>query len=101
MYTNYFTSTNIHHDVRLWLNIVEDEQEKVLTVKEFAARVKVHPNTIRRAIKNGRIAAFRIGGGPRSALRIPESEIKRIAFLDLEEYIEKLIDKRNTVIHDH
>lgn len=75
-------------------------KEKDLTsdfysIKEFALKLGVHANTIRRAIKNGRIQAFRVGIGIKSIYRIPYSEINRIALFDLKEMIEKMIQERN------
>ena len=64
------------------------------SITEFAKKLKVHPNTIRRAIKNNRIQALRIGKKKNSSYRIPESEIIRMANVDLEESIEKEVEKR-------
>lgn len=74
--------------------VIMDTQNDFLSIKEFAAKLKVHPNTIRRAIKSGRINGFRVGGGKKSSYRIPASEIGRIALFDLEEFIERVIEKR-------
>ena len=49
-----------------------------LTVEEFAAKVKLHPTTIRKAIRLGRIYAARIGAGKRTRYRIAESELERL-----------------------
>ncbi len=49
-----------------------------LTVEEFAKRIKMHPGSVRRAIKKGKIYACRPGIGVRSAFKIPESELERI-----------------------
>lgn len=49
-----------------------------LTVEEFAKRIKMHPVSVRRAIKQGKIYASRPGIGVRSPFRIPESELERI-----------------------
>ncbi len=49
---------------------------KYLSPKEFAERVGLHKNTILKAIKEGRIKAYRLN---RKVIRIPESEIE--AFL--------------------
>lgn len=66
-----------------------------LSIKEFAAQVGVHPHTIRRSIKRGRISAVKIGGGVhRDVIRIPRSEINRLALIDYEKVIEKEVDKR-------
>lgn len=73
----------------------EDNIEQYLSIKEFAVKVKFHPNTIRRAIKSGRINAFKIGSGRRAYYRIPQSEIHRIAKIDLTALIEEIIEKRS------
>ena len=65
-----------------------------LSIKEFAILLKVHPNTIRRAVKSGRINAFKVGYGKKAIYRIARIEINRIAIFDLEEMIERIIEKR-------
>ena len=49
-----------------------------LTVEEFAERVKLHPGSVRRAIKQGRIFASRPSPGKRAPYRIAESELERL-----------------------
>ena len=49
-----------------------------LTVKEFAERVKMHPNSVRKAILNGKIFATRPSGVIRAPYRIAESELERL-----------------------
>jgi excisionase family DNA binding protein len=49
-----------------------------LTVEEFAERIKMHPGSVRRAIKQGRIYASRPGVGKKSPYRILESELERL-----------------------
>ncbi len=73
---------------------IEDYSSAFYSIKEFAQKLGVHPNTIRRSIKNGRINAFKIGAGKKSIYRISHSEINRVALFDLEEMIEKIIEKR-------
>jgi len=73
----------------------KDLDPSFYSIKEFASKLGVHGNTIRRAIKNGRIQAFRVGIGVKSIYRIPYSEINRIALFDLREMIEKMIQERN------
>ena len=51
-----------------------------LTVEEFAERIKMHPGTIRRSIRQGKIYASRPGIGKRSPYRIDESELERLHF---------------------
>lgn len=67
-----------------------------LSIKEFAGKVGVHPNTIRRAVKSGRIGAFKVGAGKRSSYRIAKSEVNRMALFDMEQMIERIIEKRTT-----
>ena len=73
---------------------MEQNQSDFLSIKEFAAKVGVHANTIRRSIKSGKISAFKIGSGKRSSYRIAKTEVNRIAMFDMEEMIEKIIQKR-------
>ena len=61
-----------------------------LNIDEFAELVKVHPNTVRRAIKKGRIIAFKVG----RVYRIARYEITRMAEVNLEVYIEAEVKKR-------
>lgn len=65
-----------------------------LTIIEFAAKLNLHPNTIRRMIKINRINAFRTGKGKNSCFRIHVSEINRIIQFDLEDVIEREVEKR-------
>lgn len=74
-----------------YMNSIEND---FLSVKEFASKLGVHANTIRRSIKNGRISAFKIGSGKRSSYRIAKTEVNRMALFDLEEVIDKIIEKR-------
>jgi excisionase family DNA binding protein len=64
--------------------------DECYSINEFAKIVKVHPNTIRRAIKSGRIIAFKVG----KVYRISKYEISRMAEFDIEDYIEKEVQKR-------
>lgn len=49
-----------------------------LTLEEFSNRIKLHPATVRRAIKQGRIFATRPSGGKKAPYRIAESELERL-----------------------
>jgi len=64
--------------------------DEYFSINEFAKIVKVHPNTIRRAIKSGRIISFKVG----KVYRISKYEISRMAEFDLENYIEDEVKKR-------
>jgi excisionase family DNA binding protein len=61
------------------------------SIKEFAIILDVHPDTIRRSIKNGRINAFRAGSSSRGVFRIPHSEIHRMATIDLKQVLKQMI----------
>lgn len=65
-----------------------------LSPKEFAALIGVHYNTVLRAIKSGKLGAFRIGDGKKSSFRIARSEINRIALFDMEELVSKIIERK-------
>jgi len=69
-----------------------------LSIKEFAAKIGAHPNTIRRAIKNGRLTACNIGTGNKNIYRIARSEIDRIALVNLKTIIEQMIQERLTKV---
>jgi excisionase family DNA binding protein len=49
-----------------------------LTVEEFAQRIKMHPGSVRRSIKQGKIFAIRPGMGKKAPYRIAESELERL-----------------------
>lgn len=61
------------------------------TVREFSNLVKVHPNTVLKGIKEGRIQAFKIGKGSRSDYRILGTEIKRLCELDMTKLIKEIV----------
>jgi len=72
-------------------------QRDFYSIKEFADRLGFHPNTIRRAIKRGKIQAFKISGLKGSTYRIPHSEIQRVAIKDMEDIIEMILEKRKNM----
>jgi excisionase family DNA binding protein len=49
-----------------------------LTVEEFAKRIKMHPGSVRRSIRQGKIFATRPSMGKRGPYRIAESELERL-----------------------
>lgn len=65
-----------------------------LSINEFAKMLGVHANTIRRAIKNGRIDALKVGSGKRSVFRIARTEVNRMAKFNLDAIIENEVQKR-------
>lgn len=70
-------------------------EEGYYSIKEFAVKLSVHSNTIRRAIKNGRIVAFKVGYGKKAAYRIAHSEISRMAIFDMRRLISEMIKEEN------
>jgi len=74
-------------------------EKEFYTVMEFSDKLRIHPNTVRTAIKQGRIQAFRVGMGSRSDFRIPVTEINRISEMDMLTLIKRLVEdeveKRN------
>jgi excisionase family DNA binding protein len=59
-------------------------QNEILTVAEFAAKIKVKPLTVLKLIKEGKILAFRLSEAKKSPYRIKESEIERLITFELE-----------------
>lgn len=55
-----------------------------LTIQEYAKRVKVHPDTVRKAIRCGYINAFRATSGKKAPFRIPMTEIERLMIMRME-----------------
>jgi len=72
-------------------NLLEKE---FLSVKEFAALVGVHYNTVLRAIRCGKLNAFRLNNSCKSSYRIARSEVHRIALYDLEDMVTKIIEEK-------
>jgi excisionase family DNA binding protein len=50
-------------------------EEEFLTVEEAAARLKLHPETIRRWIRSGRMRGALLGSD-RAGYRVPASEVE-------------------------
>lgn len=73
---------------------MKDDQADFFTVNEFAEKLGVHPNSVRNMIKNGRLNAFRIGGGKTSSYRIPKSEIAIMASIDFSKYVDDIVEKK-------
>lgn len=69
-------------------------ENQAYTVKDFSKLMKMHPNTIRKAIKTGKITGFKIGKGPKAEWRILTSEVERLISYDMEQVINRLVDER-------
>lgn len=64
------------------------------TILEFASKLRVHPNTIRRAIKSGHINAFKVNTGLKSSYRISHVEIERMALKEMNGIIFKIAKEK-------
>jgi excisionase family DNA binding protein len=53
------------------------EEERLLTVKEVAERLRANPQTVRRWLREGKLRG-RMPGGEKLGYRIPESEVERL-----------------------
>ena len=73
---------------------MKEKTSEILTVQEFAERMKLHPNTVRYHIRSGHISAFKTGIGKRSSYRIFSSEIRRMAAFSANEMIDSIVKKR-------
>ena len=52
--------------------------ERLLTVPEVAERLRLHPDTVRRWLREGRIQGAMMGGRA-GGYRVHESEVERVA----------------------
>ena len=52
--------------------------ERLLTVPEVAERLRLHPDTVRRWLREGRIHGVMMGGRA-GGYRVRESEVERVA----------------------
>lgn len=69
-------------------------EDEYFTVKEFAKKLKVGPQSIRRAIQKGRILAFRPGVGKKAPWRISATELGRISVMGFEETVNNVLSYR-------
>ncbi len=53
-------------------------EEEYLTIKEFSKLIKLHPETIRRLIREKKIIALKPGNVKTSHYRIPRFEFERL-----------------------
>ena len=75
---------------------MKTEDKDFYTINEFAEKLSVHPNSVRKAVKSGRISAVRLSGTERAMYRISHSELGRLVAVDIDEMINKEIEKRET-----
>ncbi len=73
---------------------MKEKNINLLTVVDFAKILNVHPNTVRNAIRYGRIQAIRVGTGKRASYRISDTEIERMYQFDASQLIENIVQER-------
>ena len=64
--------------------MINSDEHNLLSVKDVAELLGVAPITVRRRIADGSLASFRVGTGPRPAVRVARS--------DLVEYVGRCTD---------
>jgi len=57
--------------------LTDASRRELVTVKEAAQRLRLHPQTVRRMIDDGRIPAAQLGGSG-CAIRIPDVVVQRL-----------------------
>ncbi len=58
-------------------------EQRLLTVREVAERIRSSPETVRRWLRQGKLRGFR-PGGTKLGYRVPEAELER--FLSASDY---------------
>lgn len=74
--------------------IVQDQNFSFLTIKEFAKRFNMHPQTVRRAIHKGNISALRVGVGKNATYRIPVTELERLGLINLHRIVDQMVEEK-------
>jgi len=74
----------VKRDINVVMTNTEETYKDFYTVAEFAKKLGVHYNTIRRAIKNGKINVVTFGSDNKRIYRIPHTEIERILLFDMK-----------------
>jgi excisionase family DNA binding protein len=57
--------------------VAQESEARLLTVEEVVERLRVHPYTVRKWLREGKLKGFRLGGA-KAGWRIPETEISRL-----------------------
>lgn len=56
------------------------KRNEVYTIEEAAKKLRVHPNTIYKMCRSGKLGAFRSGEGKRASWRIPGSGLEKLHY---------------------
>lgn len=70
---------------------MNETDKDIMTLIEFAKYIQVHTNTVRKMIKSGQLAAFKVGSGKNSSYRIAKAETLRLPLMNFN--LHKTIDK--------
>lgn len=65
--------------------MINDMNERYLTVKQMAEILNVSTQSIRRSLRSGRLHGIRITGDKKAHYRIPASEIERMHTMSFED----------------
>jgi hypothetical protein len=70
------------------------ENQEFYSILQLSIKLSIHPNTIRRHIKSGKILALKLGTPKKWLYRIPGNEIQKLMILNIEKYIDQRVDER-------
>lgn len=70
------------------------ENQEFYSIVQLSLKLNIHPNTLRRHIKSGKILALKMGTPKKWIYRIPSNEIQNLILRHPENYIEKLIEDK-------
>jgi len=73
---------------------MKDSPKDIMTLKEFAEYIQVHPNTVRKMIKTGQLSFFKSGTAKNSSYRIAKSETLRMSLNNLHEIIDEKAEQK-------
>ena len=73
---------------------MNSDHKDIMTLKEFAEYIHVHPNTVRKMIRTGQLASFKSGTAKNSSYRIARSETLRLALINLHEIIDEKAEQK-------
>jgi excisionase family DNA binding protein len=62
--------------LKQYIDNVAEAEQRLLTVREVAERIRSSPETVRRWLRQGKLRGFR-PGGTKLGYRVPESELQR------------------------
>jgi excisionase family DNA binding protein len=76
------------------------ENFSYLTIRQFADKFKMHPQTVRRAIHKGNLSAIRVGIGKNATFRIPVTELQRLGLINLHRIVDQMVEEKIKSINE-